>query len=57
MEDDEKSYSSKASTPLKSFVSMSSMLSEHNAGELDMQTRVFSLNFPSVFTYVHHQNH
>jgi len=40
------------STPLKSFMSMSSMQSEHNAGEMDMQTRVFSLNFPSVFNYV-----
>ena len=38
------------STPLKSFMSMSSMQSEHNAGAMD---RIFSLNFPSsVFNYV-----
>jgi hypothetical protein len=29
------------------------MQSEHNAGDFDtLRTRVFSLNFPSVFTYV-----
>jgi hypothetical protein len=38
------------STPQKSFMSMRSMQSEHNAGVMD---RIFSLNFPSsVFNYV-----
>ena len=40
-------------TPLRSFMSMSSMNEEHNDLTItnSIQTRIFNLNFPQVFSY------